>query len=93
MKMKSRHPVCVFDGKYHYLRQDFVVKACKDIAKIAASDFKKNYIKKNIEEASANGEDVDVRLEENIASMNAKNIRVACESIGMYFDECIKKGD
>ena len=89
----KNHPIAVFDGKYHYLRQDFIVEACEDISKVLAKDFKRQYERRNIEEKSANGEDVDVRLERSICNMNVKNIKGTGKYMSDYFANCVKPID
>lgn len=90
MKDIKKHPLAVYDGKYHYFRQDFVVDVCKNAVKALAKDFEKKYITHNITEPSAEGEDVDVRLEQSIASMNMKNIKHTGEYLAEYFGGCTK---
>lgn len=90
MKDIKKHPIAVYDGKYHYFRQDFVVETCKGAVKPLAKDFEKKYIAHNITEPSEEGLDVDVRLEQNIASMNMKNIKHTGEYLANYFGECLK---
>lgn len=90
MKDIKKHPLAVYDGKYHYFRQDFVADVCKNAAKTLAKDFEKRYIAHNITEPSAEGEDVDVRLEQSIASMNMKNIKHTGEYLAEYFGACAK---
>lgn len=92
-KNDKKHPIAVFDGKYHYLRQDFIVETCEDITKVMAKDFKRQYERRNIEEKSANGEDVDVRLEQSICRMNVKNIKGTGKYMGDYFANCVKPID
>lgn len=87
----KKHPLAVYDGKYMYYRKDFVIEALKDIGKGLASDFEKAYVDHNIVEPSEEGKDVDVRLEQSIAKMNAKNIRHACEYASEYFKECSRE--
>lgn len=91
--VKTKHPTCVFDGKYNYFRQDFVVEACTQMAKELAKDFKRQYERRNIEEKSANGEDVDVRLEQSICKMNVKNIKGTGKYMSDYFANCVKPID
>lgn len=90
MKDTKKHPAAVFDGKYHYFRQDFVTDVCKNAVKALAKDFEKQYIRHNITEPSENGDDVDVRLEQSIASMNVKNIKHTGEYLSLYFSNCLK---
>lgn len=87
--VKTKHPTCVFDGKYNYFRQDFVVEACTQMAKELAKDFEGQYIKRNITEKSEKGEDVDVRLEQSICKINVKNIKGAGKYISEYFANCV----
>lgn len=91
--MNKKHPECAYDGKYLYFRQDFVVDVCKNAAKDLAKDFKRQYERRNIEEKSANGEDVDVRLEQSICKMNVKNIEGAGKYMSDYFANCVKPID
>ena len=93
VKNDKKHPIAVFDGKYHYLRQDFIVEACEDIANVMAKDFKIQYERRNIEEKAANGEDVNVRLEKSICKMNVKNIKGAGKYMSDYFANCVKPID
>lgn len=86
----KKHPDCVFDGKYLYYRKDFVIKTCKEATKFMAQDFEAKYIARNITEPSAEGEDVDVRFEQNIAKMNVKNIKMTGNFLADYFEECSK---
>ena len=93
VKNDKKHPIAVFDGKYHYLRQDFIVEACEDISKVMAKDFKRQYEKRNIEDKAANGEDVNVRLEQSICKMNVRNIKGAGKYMSDYFADCVKPID
>lgn len=93
VKNDKKHPIAVFDGKYHYLRQDFIVEACEDISKVMAKDFERQYIKRNITEKSEKGGDVDVRLEQSICKMNVKNIKGAGKYMSDYFADCVKPID
>lgn len=93
MKNAKKHPLAVYDGKYMYYRKDFVIEACEDISKVMAKDFQKQYERRNIEERSANGEDVDVRLEQSICKMNVKNIKGAGKYMSDYFANCVKPID
>ena len=93
VKNDKKHPIAVFDGKCHYLRQDFIVEACEDISKVMAKDFKRQYEKRNIEDKAANGEDVNVRLEQSICKMNVRNIKGACKYMSDYFADCVKPID
>ena len=90
VKNDKKHPIAVFDGKYYYLRQDFVAETCEDAAKVLAEDFQKQYERRNIEERSANGEDANVRLEQSICKMNVKNIKCAGKYMSDYFANCVK---
>ena len=92
-KNDKKHPIAVYDGKYHYLRHDFIVEAWEDIANVLSKDFKRQYERRNIEEKSANGENVDVRLEQSICKMNVKNIKGAGKYMSDYFANCVKPID
>ena len=98
MKIKDtkKHPLAVYDGKYLYYRKDMVIQSCRDAGKVLAEDFEKAYIKHNITEPSAEGADVDVRLEKSICKLNVKNIKFTCEHMARYFEEASRppqKGD
>lgn len=91
MKNNKKHPLAVFDGKYMYYRKDFVVETIKEIGDATSKDFERQYIQHNITDPSAEGKDVDVRLEKNIAKLNVRNIKLACKYASEYFEHCAKE--
>lgn len=93
MKMKTKYPEAISDGKRNYIRQDVIVKAIHDMSKAAVRDFRKQY-DASIQERLDSGEDVDVREEHRIRDMNMKNIDKTMYVMARYFEECTtKKGD
>lgn len=91
MKLKNnpKKPLAMRADKVVYLRQDFVVESINDAMKVFVKDFKRQYLEHNIDEPSARGDDVDVRLEKSICELNCENIRHVCEYLAMYFSECL----